>query len=78
VLKEVINLAFIATFLYALYSAATGICGDAMHIQGNNNIMININQPRMLSEYIAAILDESLVDKESENQALVELPVNAK
>jgi hypothetical protein len=49
-----------------------------MHIQGNNNIMININQPRMLSEYIAAILDESLVDKESENQALVELPVNAK
>lgn len=77
-LKQAINFAFIATVLYGLYSAATSVGGETTHIQANNNVILNINQPGMSSEDIAAILDKALVDKKAIAKAAIKLAAPAK
>jgi len=77
-LKNTINVIFVGVVIYGLYQAAVSLGGETNHIEANNNVIININQPGLSGQEISEIIDKATVDKKAIAKAAIKLITPAK
>ncbi len=65
VIRTALTFALISLILYGIYKAIPSESGLATNIQGNNNVVININDQRLTEKEINEIIEKSLIDKKA-------------